>query len=141
MKNLMMKLIDNTQDIFNQYELKPIKLPAGHKDVYSFLRTYPEFKKDFETEKNDFYFINKYHNYIDNGHYGFSIGTPIVPEWNEIIEKILDLCIKTDPDFKIQQIKLKFGMMCFYVQSNVIEDVQEIEKLIMNKMRDSALVY
>lgn len=136
-----MKILDKVIEIFNQYDLKPIELSNGHKNIYSFLNAYPEFRKDFETEKNDLYFINKYRKYISERHYGFSIGTPIVPEWNEIIEKILEICIEADPNFKIQQIKLKFGGMRFYVYTNIIEDIEDVEMLIMEKMRDKALVY
>lgn len=136
-----MKILEKVIEIFNQYDLKPIKLPASHRDIYSLLRAYPEFKKDFESEKNDFYLINKYRKYIGEGHYGFSIGTPTIPEWNEIIEKILDVCIEADPNFEIQQVKVKFGGMCFYVHTNIIEDIDDVEALIMKKMRDKALVY
>jgi hypothetical protein len=136
-----MKIFDKVIEIFNQYNLKPIVLPEEHNNIYSFLKTYPEFKKDFETEKDDFYFINKYSKNIGKGYYGFSIGTPIVPEWNEIIEKILDVCINTDPDFEIHQIKLKFGGIRFYVYTNIIEDIDDVEMLVMKKMYDNALIY
>lgn len=136
-----MKILDKVIEIFNQYDLKPIVLPDGHINIYSFLNAHPEFRKEYETEKNDFYFINKYRKYISERNYGFSIGTPIVPEWNEIIEKILEICIDADPNFEIQQIKIKFGGMCFYVQTNIIKDINDVEKLIMEKMYDKALIY
>jgi len=136
-----MNIFDKIVEIFNKYELKPIVFDEKYNNVYQYLNEFPDKRKDFETEKNDFYFINKYSKYIGEGHYGFSIGTPIVPEWNEIIEKILDLCIETDPDFKILQIKLKFGGIRFYVQTNIIEDIDDIEILIMKKMHDNALIY
>ena len=60
---------------------------------------------------------------------------------NEIIEKILDLCILNDPDFEIHQIKLKFGGIRFYVQSNVIEDIFDVESLIENTFYDRALIF
>lgn len=140
-KQNIMKILDKVIEIFNQYDLKPIELPKTHKNIYSFLKVYPEFRKEYETEKNDFYFINKYRKYISERNYGFSIGTPIVREWNEIIEKILEICIEADPKFEIQQIKVKFGGMCFYVQSDIIEDIEDVEMLIMKKMRDNALIY
>ena len=136
-----MKIIDKVTAIFSEYELKPLEFPVGHKDIYSYLREFPDKKPNYKTNKTDSYFINKYRNHISLGHYGFSIGTPIIPEWNEILEKIFDLCIETDPEFKIQQIKIKFGGVCFYVESQVIEDILDIEILIGKKLRDSALIY
>jgi hypothetical protein len=136
-----MKIIDKVIAIFDQYELKPLEFPASHKDIYSYLNEFPDKKPDYRTNKNDSYFINKYRKYISLGHYGFSIGTPIIPEWNEILDKIIELCIHFDPNFRIQQIKLKFGGICFYVESQVIEDILDIEIYIGKKLRDDALIY
>jgi hypothetical protein len=136
-----MKILDKIKEVFSQYELKPLVLPEGHKDVYSFLRAYPEFKKDFETEKDDVYFIKKYRKHIPKGWYGFSIGSPIVPEWNEIIDNVLEICIKEDPDFEIHQIKIKFGGIRFYCGSQVIEDINEVERLIDTTLFDRALIF
>jgi len=136
-----MKLIDKVKNIINQHELKPLLLPEGYNNVYCFLKEYPNFKKDFETNKDDFYLFDKYRSYVPRGWYGFSIGTPIIPIWNEIIEQILDLCIENDPNFEIHQIKIKFGTICFYCYSEVIEDIFDIEVLIYNTLRDDALIY
>lgn len=136
-----MKILDKVQEIFNQHELKPLMLPEGHKDVYSFLNAYPEFRKDFESEKDDGYFINKYRTHISKGHYGFSLGSPIIPEWCEIIDKVLELCIVEDPDFEIQQVKIKFGTVHFNVYSNIIEDTHDVDRLIMSTLFDRALIY
>jgi len=136
-----MKILDKIQEIFNQYELKPIELPKEFKDVYMFLRAYPEFKKNFEPEKNDGYLLRRYRDHIPRGWYGFDIGEPIVPVWSTIIEKIVDACLEADPNFEIHQIKIKFGYMCFYCGSDVIEDLHEVECLIAHKLQDRALVY
>lgn len=136
-----MKILDKIQAVFDKHELHSLTFPDGHKDVYTFLKEYPEFKKDFETEKDDMYFIKKYRNRIPKGWYGFSIGSPIIPSWNEIIEEILELCIEADPDFEIHQIKLKFGGICFYCHSNVIEDLFDVERLIESTLHDRALIY
>jgi len=136
-----MKILDKAQEIFNQYELKPLMFPEGHNNVYSFLSAYPEFKKDFESEKDDGYLIDKYRTHIPRGWYGFSIGSPIIPEWCEIIDKILEVCIEADPNFEIHQIKIKFGGIRFYCGSEIIEDLHEIESLIDNTLFDKALIY
>jgi hypothetical protein len=136
-----MKILDKVQEIFNQHELKPIQIPDTFNDVYVFLGCYPEFSKEFESKKDDSYFLKKYRKYIPEGHYGFSIGTPIVPEWCEIIDEILELCIKTDPNFEICQVKIKFGTIHFNVYSDVIEDTTDVDVLIMNTLHDKALIY
>jgi len=136
-----MKIFNKVQEIFGQHQLNELMFPEDNKNAYEFLQSYPEFKKDFVSEKNDMFLIKKYRQHIPKGWYGFSIGEPIVPEWNEIIDKILELCIASDPDFQIHQIKLKFGGICFYVHSDVIEDLHEVEMLIGNTLFDSALIY
>jgi len=136
-----MKLLDQIKEIFNKYELKLTELPTDHKNVYSFLRECPEFKKNFHNDKTDWYFIEKYRSHIPKGWYGFSLGDPIIPIWCEIIDEIVQLCIDNDPNFEIHQIKIKFGGICFYVESNIIEDTFEIECLIENTLYDKALIY
>lgn len=136
-----MKIVEQIQSIFDKYELLPLNIPEGHKNIYCFLREYPELKGNFESEKDDVYFLKKYRQYISIGHYGFSIGEPIIPRWNEIIDEILELCTKTDPDFEIHQIKIKFGGIRFYCHSEIIEDLYDIERLVENTLHDSALIY
>ena len=136
-----MNIFDKVQEIFNQYDLKPIELPKDYKNVYTFLRDYPEFKKRYKSEIEDCDLNEKYKLRIPTGWYGFDIGTPIIPEWMEIIDKIVAICVEADPHFEIHQIKMKFGEICFYVHSNVIDDIGDVESLIMSKMWDRALIY
>lgn len=136
-----MKILDKIQEIIDQHELNPLTFPEEHHNVYTFLREYPEFKKDFESEKTDGYFINKYRTHIPKGHYGFSLGSPIIPTWCEIIDKVLELCVAEDPNFEIQQVKIKFGTVHFNVHSDVIEDTHDVDRLIMSTLFDRALIY
>ena len=136
-----MKILDKVQEIFNQYDLKPIELPKKFKEVYSFIRTYPEFGKDFKSSIEDSDLNTKYRKQIPKGWYGFDIGTPIIPAWMEIIDKIVEVCVEADPYFEIHQIKIKFGGIRFYTKSNVIEDLHDVEHLIDNKLFDNALIY
>jgi hypothetical protein len=136
-----MKILEKVQEVFNQYELKPIELPKDFKNVYMFLRKYPEFGKDFKSEIEDSDLLKKYRKQIPRGWYGFDIGTPIVPQWMEIIDKIVEACVTVDPEFEIHQIKLKFGGICFYCGSNIIDDLHEVERLIGNNLFDRALIY
>jgi hypothetical protein len=136
-----MKILDKIQAIFDEYDLKPLELPAGQKNVYTYLREFPEKKDEFGTDMVDRHLYEKYHKYISQGHYGFSIGIPIILSWVEIIDKILQICVKADHNFEIHQIKLKFGGICFYVHSEIIEDINDVEILISKTLRDKALIY
>jgi hypothetical protein len=136
-----MKILDKIQEIFNQYELKELVLPKSFTNVYSFVRANPEFGKDFKSSIEDCDLNEKYKLHIPTGWYGFDIGTPIIPKWMEIIDKIVELCITADPNFEIHQIKIKFGGIRFYVHSNIIEDLHEVESLIDNNLYDKALIY
>jgi len=136
-----MNILEKVQEIFNQYDLKPIELPKDFKDVYMFLRKYPEFGKDFKSSIEDSDLNTKYRKHIPRGWYGFDVGTPIVPSWMEIIDKIVELCVAVDPDFEIHQIKLKFGGICYYCGSSIIDDLHDVEFLIAEKLFDRALIY
>jgi hypothetical protein len=136
-----MNILEKVQEIFNQYDLKPIELPKEFKDVYVFLRKYPEFGKDFKSSIEDSDLNTKYRKHIPRGWYGFDVGTPIVPSWMEIIDKIVEACVAVDPEFEIHQVKLKFGGICYYCGSNIIDDLHDVEFLIAEKLFDRALIY
>lgn len=137
-----MKLLNEVKKIITKYNFKPIEIPVGFANLYRYKDENPQdCTYYYNIEKNDYYLLNKYSKHIPKGWYGFNIGTPIVPQWMDIIDEILELCIKQDPKFEIHQIKIKFGGIRFYVHSNVIEDIFEIESLIENKLFDTALIY
>lgn len=136
-----MNCYDEVKKIIDSYNLESIKLPDGFKNIYQLIDHVPEIKENFKSEKDDMFLIKKYKTHISPGHYGFSIGTPTNPKWNELIDEVLEYCISIDPNFQIMQIKIKFGFMCFYVESEIIKDVHEIEVLIMKTLTDKALIY
>ena len=137
-----MKLLPDVEKIFANYDLKPIVLPKNVKNIYRYNDTHPaDCTLLYNPIVTDKYLNKKYREYIPRGWYGFDIGTPIIPAWMEIIDNIVELCVENDPDFEIHQIKLKFGGICFYVYSNVIDDIHDIEYLILNTLNDRALIY
>ena len=136
-----MECIEQIKKIIDSYNIEPIKLPEEYKNIYQLIADIPEVALNFKSEKNDMFFIKKYKEHISHGHYGFSIGSSTNPKWNELMDEILEFCISKDPNFEIQQIKIKFGFMCFYVSSNIIKDIHEIEVLIMKTLNDKALIY
>jgi len=138
-----MKLLPQVQDIINKYDLKPIELPDSFKNLYDYLRNdaYIDKQKDFKPRKSDIYFLDKYQKYIRHGWYGFSLGYPIVPEWCDIIDEILELCTKYDSYFEIHEIRIKKGSVHFNVYSGIIDDCSNINKLIMKILFDKALIY
>lgn len=137
-----MKILDDIEQIFMNYDLKSIKLPDGFKNLYMYKDVNPQDTACYyNVEKDDGYFLRKYGEYIPRGWYGFSIGTPIIPEWLSILDEILELCTELDQDFEIHQIKLKFGGIRFYVHSEIIEDIFDVELYIENRLFDRALIY
>lgn len=135
-----MKAFDKINEIFNKYELKPIIIDNKYSNIYQYLNDNPHNRTLYKSTKDDFYFINKYKNRIPKGHYGFSIGNPIIPIWCDIIEEIIDTCIDIDPNLQICQVKLKYGSICFYINT-IIEDIIDIEIMIGDKLYDKNLIY
>ena len=136
-----MKILDQVIEIVKKYDLKPISLPEEYKNIYNYLRINPDESKNYISDKNDSFFINKYKKHIPQGWYGFSLGDPIIPEWNEIIDEILSLCIEIDPEFEIHQIKVKFGFVCFYAYSSVIYDIDEVDHFLSQNLYDKFLIF
>ena len=136
-----MKLLKEITEIFDKYKLEPIQLPDGHANIYMYLEYFPECKEKYTQKNVDGNFIKKYRKYIPSGWYGFAIGDVIPKEWIDAINDVLDELIKIDPKFEIHQIKMKFGGIRFYVESEIIEDIFKIERLVELKLFDKALIY
>lgn len=71
-------------------------------------------------------FYEKYKEYYDEGHYGLDIH---IPEVVEYLDNVMQELIKR-PDFKLQQIKLKFGMARFYANGITRDEQSQIEDKI-----------
>ena len=56
-------------------------------------------------------FNEKYKDYLEDGFYGLGFDYPEVTEY---LDKLFPVIIKEYPDFKYQQIKLKFGEPVVY---------------------------
>lgn len=71
-------------------------------------------------------FNKKYKNYLEEGHYGLSLGDDEFIEWLDgQFEKFI-----TYPGFKFTQIKEKFGMGRFYCDGLPKELINEVEDKI-----------
>lgn len=136
-----MKILNKVVEIFKNNPFDKIVLPEHYNNVYKYLRDFPDEKKRFRSEYNDHHLNNEFREHITKGFYGFAIGEPIIPEWNKIIKDIVTLCIESDPNFEINQIKLKFGEIRFYCYSNVIDDLDDVEYLISSLLSDKSLIY
>jgi len=135
------KLLEEVKAIISKYDLKPIILPKRYKNLYAYFREFPLERVDYRSIKDDDYFCDKYAPHIPEGWYGFAIGSPIILGWMEILDEILELCIKTDPKFEIYQIKMKYGGIRFYTGSHTIEDIGDIESIIEDTLYNKALIY
>lgn len=137
----MEKVKEKVLAIIKKYDLKPIKLPEGHRNVYWYIREDEKRAKEFESEITDHELNLKYAKLIPRGWYGFDVGTPIVPDWMKIIKEVTEMCVSIDPNFEIHQVKLKYGRICYYVVSSIIEDTDEIDSILENNLYDVALIY
>lgn len=137
-----MKLLEEVQEILNKYMLD-VLCPDEYKNVYQYIAKHPE--KEIEDFKhptlNDTMLCTKYGLHIPDGWYGFDIGTPTPINWVVAIDKILTLLIKFDKDLEIHQIKLKWGSICFYVESHIIEDIDDIGFLISDELSSNKMIY
>ncbi len=106
-------------------------------------------KVDWATYKNkpmsdgssDLYLFMKWAYRVEKGWYGFAVGNVPMP-WVLIIDKFLRELEVEAPDFKIHQIKLKFGGLRFYVDLGLndalkVEAIQheiaKLQKLLYNE--------
>lgn len=95
--------------------------------------------------------LSKWTPYIGTGWYGFSLGSPCPHVWYKIIDEVLEYFVQLQNEgkiskFQIQQIKMKFGGLRFYVsfecQDKVLDEqirneISEMEDCLY----DEKLVY
>lgn len=93
----------------------------------------------------DLYLFMKWAYRVEKGWYGFALGNvPMV--WAFIIDEFLTELEKEAPDFKIHQIKLKFGGLRFYVDLGLKDNLKaevinhEIDKLTQ-LLQNENLIY
>lgn len=137
-----MKLLKEVKEILDKYSLS-VEIPDEYKSVYQYRDAHPnKVEEEFShPEINDGYLFNKYKNNIPHGWYGFAIGNPTPRNWFVVIDEIVKLLIKKEPEIGIHQIKMKYGGIRFYVGSSEIEDINEIEDLIEETLYNEKLIY
>jgi hypothetical protein len=93
----------------------------------------------------------KWRQYIPQGWYGFSLGSPCPAAWYSIIDEFLDYLVGLQnagkiSNFEIHQIKMKFGGLRFYVGYGCEdEELREHIQLQIDKVEetlfDEKLIY
>lgn len=136
-----MKLLKDIERIYKKkYCL--FELPnSNYNNIYKYIEDFPEEKQKYINKKNNQYFKEKYLNNITSGYYGFEMNSYMPECWRDIIDEVLELCIKNDPNFGIHQIKIKLGSVRFYVASNVIEDLYKITRFLDENLYSKYLMY
>jgi len=100
-------------------------------------------KIDWDEHKNkppgdcspDLYLFMKWAYRVEKGWYGFALGNTVPMTWAIVIDQFLRELERVAPNFKIHQIKLKFGGVRFYVDLGMTDNLKaeainrEIEKL------------
>ena len=87
----------------------------------------------------------KWKDHIPPRWYGFALA-PCPESWLYIIDEFLDYLLTLDPNFKIHQIKIKFGEIRFYVDYEIAdEELAEFIRLQIEKLEwtlfDTKLIY
>lgn len=135
-----MKALEKINEIRNGFNFE-YHIPEEYKNVYLYLKDFPEKRSEFQPTLTDTDLINLYKDYIGFRHYGFSIGSPTPPQWIDYLVKVIEYLISIDPNFKINQIKMKFGGIRFYCYSDVIEDLHDIERYISEDLYDPKFIF
>jgi hypothetical protein len=126
--------IENMPNNFNI--IKDLKVKYGMID-YS--------KKEEESFNPALYLFIKWAYKVPKNWYGFSLqGVPF--KWARIIDDFLEWLNGVCPDFEINQIKLKFSGLRFYVELNcsdkeLIGKVEEQINLLEDWLQDKSLIY
>lgn len=97
------------------------------------------YDKDFDRGYWTLYLVKKWNSRVAEFHYGFD-GLPNNVVWFQAIDEMLDIIEKDSPDFKIMQIKLKFGGIRIYllnISDAVFGGIEKIEQVLY----DEALIY
>ncbi len=82
----------------------------------------------------------KWKDRIVERYYGISLGYPVPLNWFDVIDDFLEYVERTDPDFGIYQVKIKFGQMRCYL-SNVSEETQGYIRQLETLLSDKFLIY
>ena len=137
-----MKLLAQVEEMLNSLDLT-VNIPEDYTSVYKYERDKPEVvaAEFIHPTIDDYFLYEKYENNIPKGWYGFSIGNPTPKNWFIAIDKILELLVQHDPALEIHQIKMKFGCICFYIESSIIEDINEISITVTTKLCNQKLIY
>lgn len=90
----------------------------------------------------------KWREHFGQGWYGFDMGW--APDnWFKIIDEFLDQLKQIDPDFKIQQIKIKFGGTRIYLSfsdkinkdSSIISHINQQISILEHELFHETLIY
>jgi hypothetical protein len=104
-------------------------------------------KVDWSAHKNkpsgdgsaDLYLFMKWAYRVEKGWYGFALGNvPMI--WAIVIDEYLTELEKVAPNFKIHQIKLKFGGLRFYVDLGLTNNF-EAEKILNENSKLEELLF
>jgi hypothetical protein len=79
---------------------------------------------------------------VEKGWYGFDLGNKVPYCWVLAIDKVLKKIEELDPEFTIQQIKLKYGQLCFYIDYNKnIDEINQLAKELLELCCSRHLIY
>ncbi len=82
----------------------------------------------------------KWSNYVQEKWYGISLGQPTPEIWFDVLDEFLEYVRANNSEFKILQIKVKFGAARIYLE-NISEESRGFANQLENLLSDKLLVY
>lgn len=100
----------------------------------------PYLEKEIVISKEEVKLCESWQHRVEKGWFGISIGSPAPESWFKFLNEFLRLVEQYNPDFKILQIKQKFGECRMYLR-NISEETQDIIDIVCDELFDKNLIY
>jgi hypothetical protein len=135
--------MNKAQELIETFKLSPNSYYPEDVNPYDF-RTGKSTDMDNTLEEQERLYKEakeKWKDFIYPKCYGWGgLGNPTPSIWYTVLDQFLEYVKEIDPDFKILQIKIKFGGLRLYLDSKN-EQIQEMCRELEEVMTDKKLIY
>ena len=135
--------MNKAQELIGAFNLSPNSYYPEDVNPYDF-RTGKSTDMDKTLEEQEKLYKEareKWKAHVPEGWYGWGgLGNPTPSKWYTVLDQFLEYVKEIDPDFKILNIKIKFGGLRLYLNSKN-EEVYEMCRELEAVMTDKKLIY
>jgi len=135
--------MNKAEEIIKKYSLVPNSYYPDGVNPYDFRTGKHTDMDNHIAEQNDLYkkYSQKWKDYVPEKWYGWGgLGNPTPVSWYLAIDEFLEYVKEIDPEFKILQLKIKFGSLRMYLNSTK-QEVHELCHILEESMFDEKLIY